>query len=711
MRRTTAILLCLSLSLAGCNAGRDQLLVQLQSARPEDRALALRKLAAQGRSEDLVLFTRAAKDPASVVRAEAASALGRSNDPRVVDLLGELLVDPDDQVQARAAMALAEVKNERAKAYLTLQYARRGRSTRQAIVEALKAANVPGAMASAVAAESQTLWDRNLRALQEGSLAERVAAAEELGKSGRAEAVNRLIPLTRDSHVILAAAAVRGLGHAGSSRAVPPIVELLTENFPELREAAIEALVRLQDPKALGRLRDIALEKSGSSSLATGAIISLGPGAESSRVLCEVALLGAAVDAQAAARALRARDGCPIEPFVERLARRAEQADILAALAALGPTAQGATPRILPLLATSDLEGRAAAVRALAELGHPSAREPVQKLYEQEQRRVAELRRDWVTDALPESYAEGFDPGSLARLSDPYNPDGRVREQQDTLMRKVRQVTEQKLKDAGRVLQGPGLEPVELVEDVDERELAVLSATLEALGRLGVDGALETLEPWRTDGAASLRAAAYTGLSALEAEGVALAKQGLLDPHRHVQGKVATVLAEQGAEGQGAIAELLPRLAGDRLLLLHALDRAGPEPLVAPALIQLVEEGAPDAAVAAQLLGRLAAKPAVPALLAQLDDPTSVARRDALVALGRIGDPAAAEAIARELNHDTPEVRAAAVEALAALGANPRPTALDALKGDYYRRVRDAVDAALTRLGASSPMIEAKSGE
>ena len=47
---------------------------------------------------------------ASIVRGEAADALGKSQDPRVVDLLGELLEDSDVDVQGQAAMALAQVR-------------------------------------------------------------------------------------------------------------------------------------------------------------------------------------------------------------------------------------------------------------------------------------------------------------------------------------------------------------------------------------------------------------------------------------------------------------------------------------------------------------------------------------------------------------------------------------------------------------------------
>jgi HEAT repeat protein len=80
--------------VCACNGGRDKLIADLQSTRPDERAVAVKKLADQGRSEDLVLFTQAAKDPVAIVRAEAITALGKSQDARVVDLLGEALGDP-----------------------------------------------------------------------------------------------------------------------------------------------------------------------------------------------------------------------------------------------------------------------------------------------------------------------------------------------------------------------------------------------------------------------------------------------------------------------------------------------------------------------------------------------------------------------------------------------------------------------------------------
>src|SRR5262249_49273333 len=167
---------------------------------------------------------------------------------------------------------------------------RRGRATREAIVAALKAANVPGAMTAVVAAEAKAIWERNLRALSEGSMAERVSAAEELGKSGRPEAVNRLVEMMQAPQVSLVAAAVRGLGQTHDPRVAGPIARLLDENFPDLRQAVCESLLELQDPQALPKLKEVAIEKSAISPLATAAVLALPRSLEADAALCEIAL-------------------------------------------------------------------------------------------------------------------------------------------------------------------------------------------------------------------------------------------------------------------------------------------------------------------------------------------------------------------------------------------------------------------------------------
>ena len=143
-------------------------------------------------------------------------------------------------------------------------------------------------------------------------------------------------------------------------------------------------------------------------------------------------------------------------------------------------------------------------------------------------------------------------------------------------------------------------------------------------------------------------------------------------------------------------------LAKRHLPLLVALDQAGPQPNTTSALLVLLKDGGAESAVAAQLLGRIHAKEAVDPLMKLLDEPTAVGRREALLALGEIGDPKAAEVIARDLNNESSDVRAAAADALRMVGAPAKDaTALDALKSDYYRRVRESAEAALGKSGGA----------
>ncbi|QAT85517.1 HEAT repeat-containing PBS lyase [Corallococcus coralloides] len=698
--RVRPLFLALTL-LVGCNGNRDQLLAEIQDPRPEVRAAAVRKLAEQNNADDLVLFTRAAKDLSAFVRGEAATALGESQDPRVVDLLGELLEDPDEAVQGQAALALAKVKNDKAKAYLTLQYGRRGRATRRVIVQALKSANVPGAMATVVAAEAKGLWDRNLLALTEGALPERVGAAEELGKSGRVEAVNRLLPMVRDSQVILAAAAVRGLGDAGDTRAVAPIALLLDESFPELRESAISALMKLQDPTAATKLQAVAVEKSAVSPLATDAILTFPRTPVTDAALCAIALDGARDEALEAARAMRSRGGCPADPIAERLSRPASAASGLQAVAGLGPAAQALLPKVTPWLNQPDAGLRTLAVEAVTHVGDASVVPVIQKLYEQEVAGLTALRADWIPQALPRKYAAELDPSAPRPEAARGKEDPRSTKHAQ-LFERLQALNAARAKEAGRVVVPPRV-PSELSDDVEPSKLQPLATLLTALGALKAPGALEVLKGYADDVSPVLRAAALVGLASVGPEGMEVTRAALLEPDRELQKTLALALAEQGEAGQLALVASLPKMGSEKLVVLDALTRVGPPPASASEPLQgVVKEGGAEAALAAQLLGRMGAKEAVPTLLKALDDSNSVARRDVLLALGAMGDAKSAEVVGRDLYHDLPEIRAAAATALRKMNTGAEAEPFDALKGDYFREVRVAAGASLTKEGTAA---------
>jgi len=687
---------------------RTQLIAQLQSPRPEERAIAIKKLAAQNRAEDLVFFTAGAKDLSAMVRGEAANALGASADPRVVDLLGELLADPDEQVESKAAMALAHFKSDKARAYLTLQYGRQGRSTRTAIIEALRTANVQNAMATAVSAEAKAIWDRNLNALAEaGALAEQAAAAEELGRSGRPDAVHELLKLAQQGQVVLAAAAVRGLGHAGDPKVAPRIALLLGESHPELREASIDALRELGDPAAVQRLTAVALEKSATSEAAARALVSFARTPETDAALCRLVVDGGDEAQATAAHAMAGRGGCPLDALLKRLPAakhvgrlpdgRTKDAALaaLGAIAGLGPSAKDALPQVLPLLGDPDPRVRTLAFSAAGGIRDPSAAEAVAQAFAEEEKRVAAGREDWVKPALPSEYAPGFEPAVRALSSSPAAVDTMRRGSE--MLQKVAELDNQRAASAGKILRQERA-PLELVNDLDAAQLAPFAAGLTALGAVHGARARELLDAARNDDSSELRTAAYLGLVGLGSDALKDAENGLFDASQEVRNAVAEALGGAGKGGQAALVDALPKLVGEKLPVLRALQGAQLAPSAAPVLSSLVQLGGAESSVAAHLLGEMKAEAALPVLLKIVEDPTAAAQREALWALGQLGDPKAAAPVACALESESAELRAAAAEALTHIGGPEQLVALRALEGDYDLRVRTAATAALAKL-------------
>ena len=678
----------------GCSGGRDKTLADLQSPRPEVRALAVRRLAERFEAEDVSLFSQLARDPVSIVRAEAMTALGKTQDSRVVDLLGEALADPDEQVQQAAAAALASFKTDKARSYLTLQYSRRGRTTRMAIVQALKGTNIPGAMASVVVAEAKAIWDRNMKVLNDGSLPERIGAAEELGRSGRPEAVNRLVPLLKDKHVGLAAAAARGLGLARDPRAAPAVTALLDENYPELREAACEALGRLGEPSALPKLLAVAQEKSPTSPFATRAILALPRSAEVDKALCTLVVSANDAEVLSTGRELRKRGGCPVEPIGELLKSPSTVNAGLLALIALAPQGE-LVPKIGALTTASDDQTRRLAIEALAELNDPAGAVFVQKAWDAELKSLEPRRLDWIPAELPTTYAAGFDPTQAPSPDDPFAV---ARARTNELFGRVQQLDAQRAREAGKTLL-EARAPREILDDASEEEVRVLASILRALGKLKVEGAKVHGQAFVRETSPSLRGAAYSALAFLGED----ARAGLFDAERSVQGTTAQALAESGPRGQLVVLQAISELAGDRTRLIDPLRGLKLPSEATPKLEQLAREGGSEAGASAVLLGEMDSKGSIPVLLALLDDQEAVARRDVLYALGRLGDPRAADAIGRDLYSDSAEVRSAAARALAQLKVPAQVEAIDALKGDYDLQVRNSATAALEALAPAAP--------
>ncbi|HLM45984.1 MAG TPA: HEAT repeat domain-containing protein, partial [Myxococcaceae bacterium] len=274
--------------------------------------------------------------------------------------------------------------------------------------------------------------------------------------------------------------------------------------------------------------------------------------------------------------------------------------------------------------------------------------------------------------------------------------DKKRNEKHGSLMARVKALNAAKARNLGRPTVAQRV-PTELFDDVESTRLEPLAGLLRALGSVKAPGALELLKGFAADSSVTLRTAAVVGLTRLGPEGVALAKASLFETDRELLKALAQALAEQGEVGQSALVEFLPRISNEKLVLIEALNRTGAPASAVEPLRKVVTEGGPEAVLAASLLGRMKAKEAVPTLIKVLEDPTSVGRREMLTALGELGDSSAAEVVARDLYHDLPEIRAAAAGALARMGTGSQADALDALKSDYYRRVREAAVTALAK--------------
>jgi HEAT repeat protein len=696
--RGAALALAIAACLAGCQREHSRLLKEIEPpARSELRALALARLAEMGREDDFHLFLKAAQDPSAVVRRAAAGALGGSGDSKAIDMLGELLSDADDEVQALAAKGLARFNTEKARAYLLSAYGRQDASARAAIAVALG----PAGVVEAVRYEAKLLWDRNVKALESGGPAERVGAAEELGRSGRSEAVERLLPLLGDDSVLLAAGAARGLGAAGDRRAVASLVGVLKENYPVLREAAAEALGNLRDPSAVPSLEKMALAGGPGATAAVRALGLLGAAREARAALCRLASKGNLEVAELAGRLSRGRADCPVEPILARIAKGgAEQMAGLHALESLG--ANAAPDKVLPLLDNPDRAVRAAAARALAEVGAASAGPRVEKALANEAERVLAGRQRWIKaplplDSPPAADGEHSDPeGEAAALVGRDRSPSKFRE----LMAKVDALRKAKAQALGvRLEDRESHAGLDLVSDELEGQAELLGALCVAAGKLHLAGALGVLQKLAADSPASVQAASCEALATLGApEALATAGECLLARDAGTVRAAARALGRSGESAGQVLLSALEKRPSERGEIVRALGELRYRP-AAEKIVGLLGAGGLEAAEAAAALGRIGDASYAGRLAEQLKERAYPAHLDALEALGALGARASQPILERELCNDRPELRAAAARALGALPLQGNAPVLESLRFDYYAEVRRAAEEALARAG------------
>jgi HEAT repeat protein len=678
-----APLLAAVLLAAGCGPRGD-----LDSPDPERRAAAVRAIGTRGEG-DLPLLLVAQRDGSPSVRRAAAEVFAARGGQASAEALGKLLADPDAGVVATAARGLAAMPTSpRAKAALLAAYANASPAGRAAIADALE--SIGTSLREAVELEARALWERNLGALGSTHGAERAGAAEEVGASARSEAVARLLPLVdpnRNPDRELAAAAARGLGEAGDWSARRYLETLLGEGDALLSEAAAAALGRLGDPGAADALAGVVADGTGRLAAAVDALAALPQAPEVGVALCELALRSPdpTVAARAARQARQSEAECPERPFLSRLSRPGAEA-ALAALGELGlqgATAEAVVKRLVPLLdpARTDPSTRAAAASALGKLRNAAAIPAVTQRATALVARITAARARWIPGRLPASAAPGFTPGGEARLD-------------AVIARPPGLVT--------GAAPPPVPKWIDPLADGDARELAAL---LGALGRLRAPGAEQLILPLARDPEPAIRIGALEGLSYLATDAaVAEVTRGLEDGAREVRFAAVEALAHLGPRGAPALARAVdaadPGDPGWRVELARALGEAGSGEVV-PALTKLLDGASAPAAAAA--LGRIGAPGATAPLVDWISRPDATGRVEAIEALAQLAALDAAPAIAAQLTSDRPEVRATAARALGRLRHEASSSRLEALRSDYYGRVRRAAVEALSKLPGGVP--------
>lgn len=683
-------LLCVALASA-CDDGRTQALEQLRSPTAEVRVDALTVLARSARAEDYPVLERAAADPSSLVRRAAVDALAAMADPRAIDALGGALADTDPAVQKAAAASLARKEGGKARAYLIGGYARRGAAARVAIVDALAAAGVDPA--EPIRAEAATLRARHEEALQSPMQAEQVAAAEELGRSGRPEAREMLLIRLASPSVLLAAAAARGLGESGEPSSRTRLEPMLAESYPQLREAAIEALARLGDPAAAPALATVAEEDSPAAVAAALALARLpGTAPIACASLARVKLAEVAVPLARLARS--GAEPCAVPWLAARLEKGGRDAELALSCGA-GLELVEALPAARRLL-EDPAQPPAVQLAAVHLLGAAGAEEDGARLLAKLTPLSPALVRatsDWVrTPPKPEPLAGFFESEAASE---------EARARYDELMRRL---DERASGGGSRLLASTATRrlTLELVPDVSPEQEALAVALVEALGQRRSSPAAPLIGQLLVGGTPPLRRAAAVALGAI---GEVDALAALLSAARNdEEGEVRTAAAQAigrlpGGEAAGTIGQLSQstELAA-RVGALRGFEGRTDVVLTDPELQALAASGLPDAARA---LGGLGRKEAVPALVKALGAPGLNGRLEVIEALGRLQEPSAAAGLRAELLHDRAEIRAAAARAIGRLDPKPASALLTALANDdYYAEVRRAAAEALAAAAA-----------
>lgn len=195
-------------------------------------------------------------DPATA--SVAAGALGRLGAPAAFAPLAEALAAPDPLGEAAAA-ALASLAQRHGPGAPPVQALLRG----AAAATGARARNLCRVLGALGHGEASPFVPPLVALLGADEAAVRVAAATALGHiGGEHEGVTALCLALSDGHQAVRAAACRSLGRLGAAAACQALLQASTDDSAEVRAAAVHALVSLDNPVALARLREIVLSDS-----------------------------------------------------------------------------------------------------------------------------------------------------------------------------------------------------------------------------------------------------------------------------------------------------------------------------------------------------------------------------------------------------------------------------------------------------------------
>jgi|GEM_PF-654565 len=685
--RWTYVLLVLLVLLFSCDKKEEAWKTSLSIPFPEARIAAIQRLIEQVKSGDVEYLAMAAKDLEPSVRAVAAEGLGKTRERHALDLLSELLMDPDERVQVAAASAMAFHRNEKARKYLLLRFSKSRQPTRQAIVQALKASGLSEPMKQVVRFEAKELWEQALATLHSpSSLAEQVSAIVRLGESGREEAVAVLLPFLKGRTPVLIAAAAEGLANLGAHAALPELEALSLSNNAGIRKASIAAVASLQAPRSIPLLIQLTTAEEETALLALEGLSNFPSSPETDKAICELAVQSQNPSLRfRAALALAQRAPCSPAPVFEQLSEPALAETALLVLARWPNAWSHEANKVWELIKAEDLGLSALAANVLSQAylkADIQEKPPGDTLFILE-RIVSWVKKEerWITSPLDEGFG--------VRVFHESAETTERKRRQDLLMRGIEARKAAQLKEMGKLAPRPLVLP-ELAENLSQAELEQLAAFLKLASLLQPHSVEAFLKHYANAPEVSLRAEALAALVRLGPTFWDLAEQGIFDQHKRVYLAVAEAFVQEGVQGEKRLLAALNKRTEDSSDLLKVLSCRQLEEESAQTLMAFLDKNLQEATLAARCLGQTQYAGAQDKLLLLLDSTAVLAKKAALEALSEMEAKTASKEIENQLLHESPEIREAAVRALCYLRVGDSKPVLEALKEDYFKRVRIA---------------------